>query len=455
MQKTNIVLVEDEEILRVSLADDIQENDYKVFDFGNPLKALDFIKNNEVDIVITDIKMPLMTGLELLERIKAVRPNIFVIIMTAFSSVDSAIEAMKKGAYDYIAKPFKIEEMLLRLGKIKEFRKAKEETTRLRFEKSSKFPLSAYVGKSSLINETFDLVKTILDKPITTLITGETGTGKELLANILHYNSNRRDKPFIKVSCAILSREVFESELFGHEKGAYTGAIKSRKGRFEMADEGTLYLDDIDDVPLEMQVKLLRVLQEQEIERVGGNQTIKIDVRVIASTKADLRKLVQEGKFREDLFFRLNVFPINIAPLRQRKEDIALLIEHFSKILAPERNIIFKQDVIECLERYDWKGNIRELKNIVERMILLTENSEVDLTKVPKELFQINALDLERGELSLDEMLSKIEKKMIFQALKFTNRNQVKAAEKLGIPPSTLRTKMAKYKITSETEIHD
>lgn len=442
-----IFVVDDEDILRITMCDDLQDAGYEVEAFANPLEALESIRKKEVDVVITDIKMPQMDGIELLGKIKEVRPDTYVIVMTAYSSVDSAVEAMKKGAYDYIAKPFKLDEMLLMLERITELRTVKQENRRLQQEISSRYPLEALVGESAAVRQIKELVNTVANTRTTVLITGETGTGKELLANIIHYTSNRRNKPLVKVSCAILSREIFESELFGHEKGAFTGANQQKKGRFELADGGTLYLDDVDDIPLELQVKLLRVLQEEEFERVGGTETIRVDVRVIASTKADLKKLVAEGKFREDLYYRLNVFPIHLAPLRERKEDIPLLVEHFCQQIAPEDQILIRPEVITCLSQYHWPGNVRELKNIVERLILLSRGEEVDLAKVPLEILEPDGVAPEvcMGQKPLNQVMEDIEVTLIRRALATSGGNQARAAELLGIPPSTLRTKMAKY----------
>ncbi len=454
-QPLSIFVVDDEDILRVTLTDDLAEAGFNVQDFDNPLNALAAIEKQSVDVLITDIKMPQMDGLELLARIKTVKPETCVIVMTAYSSVDSAIEAMKKGAYDYIAKPFKIDELLLILERIAELRFVKQENRQLRSQIESQYPLSAFVGSSPAVQQTLELVKTVADTNSTVLITGETGTGKELLANVLHYNSNRRDKPFVKVSCAILSREIFESELFGHEKGAFTGAQKARQGRFEMADGGSLYLDDIDDIPLDLQVKLLRVLQEQEFERVGSNQTRKIDVRVIASTKADLKMLVSEGKFREDLYYRLNVFPIHIPPLRERREDIPELVRHFAEQFSPKMSLHFEPAVLNCLSNYHWPGNTRELKNIVERLILLSRGQNiVDLAKIPVEILRPATVTPEvcLGQKPLDQLLAEIEQNLLTQALQMNNGSQVKAAEMLGIPPSTLRTKLNKYGLNSKNE---
>lgn len=297
-----IYIVDDERIIRVSLADELKDEGFEVMEFAHAAPALLKMKEEQPDIVITDLKMPDINGVEFLKKIKQINSNIFVVLMTAYSSVQTAVEAMKLGAYDYIEKPFDNEKILLIIDRILEFKKVKDENKELKKKLKQDYDFSSYVGNSERVNEIFDLVKIVAQKPTTVLLAGETGTGKELLTNIIHYNSKRSKKPLVKVSCAILSREIFESELFGHSKGAFTGAVSDKIGKFELANEGTLYLDDIDDVPLDLQVKLLRALEEREIERLGSNKVIKVDIRLIASTKKDLRKMVDEGKFREDLF---------------------------------------------------------------------------------------------------------------------------------------------------------
>jgi DNA-binding NtrC family response regulator len=447
-----IFIVEDEKILRISLIDELQDAGYEVVGFENPNEALEKIQSQEVDVVLTDIKMPGMDGMELLEKIKQKNEQITVIMMTAFGSVDSAVEAMKKGAYDYLTKPFHTDELLLILNRLKEIKSIKNENRQFKQEISQKYSIEAFVGVSQAAKKTKDMIKIVAESDASVLITGETGTGKELVANIIHYNSARKDKILVKVSCAILARDVFESELFGHEKGAFTGAFKERIGRFEQANGGTIYLDDVDDIPLELQVKLLRVLQEKEMERVGGNKTIKINTRVIASTKADLRKLAQEGKFREDLYYRLNVFPIHLLPLRERREDIPLLIDYFLKQIAPNKNYYVSPQTLEYLKNYTWPGNVRELKNVVERLVLLSKENEIKVDLLPAEILQNDCFgsELSLGQLPLDQILMNVERKLIWDALEQANGNQTRAAQILQIPPSTLRSKMKKYNLTGK-----
>ena len=447
MSKLKIALVEDEHILRIALTDDLTEAGYQVADFESPILAVQEIRKDSFDIVISDIKMPGMSGMELLSKTKKHNPDITVILMTAFSSVSSAVNAMKRGAYDYITKPFQVDELLLMLKRIEETEILKNQNRQLLSKFHSAYNLDILVGESKAIKDIKDQVNLVCNSPTSILITGETGTGKELLANIIHYNSARHNKPLVRVSCAILSRDVFESELFGHQKGSFTGAIKDRQGRFEQAHTGTIYLDDIDDVPLDLQVKLLRVLQEQEIERVGGDETIKLDVRVIASTKANLKELVSLGKFREDLFYRLNVYPINLTPLRQRKNDISDLIHFFKKQFYSDYSLKIPPDVMTALTSYNWPGNVRELKNIVERLVLVSQGKTINLNMLPQEIHQQNKdyTTVEACGETLDETLYHVEIELIKQALDTSNGHQAKAAEILGLPPSTLRTKMKKF----------
>lgn len=449
MKKLNICLIEDEEILRETLKDDLIDAGYSVTAFELPLKALEYITKNNLDVVISDIRLPQINGLELLTKIKSVKPDIFVIMMTAFGTVDSAVEAMKKGAYDYLTKPFDKEELLIVLDRLKELISLQKRNLNYQTHFSSKYSLENYIGESNFVKELRNTIQLVANSNSTVLITGETGTGKELVANLIHYNSLRKDQPLIKVSCAILSREVIESELFGHEKGAYTGADKQRIGRFEAADGGTIYLDDIDDVPIDVQVKLLRVLQEQEIERVGSNDPIKIDVRVIASTKKNLLELVKQGKFREDLYYRLNIIPIHLKPLRERREDILPLFKFFVQQFSDNRQIEIDESIYNLITSHSWPGNVRELKNLAERLVIMCGDS-ITTNKLPNEMFFEADYDsdniLKEGK-SLNEFLEEVEIKLIKNALMKTNNNKAKAAELLGLPPSTLKSKIEKFGI--------
>lgn len=442
-----IFVVDDERIIRVTLADDLRDAGHQVIEFANANAAMIHLKEVEPDIVITDLKMPGLSGIEFLEKLKEYNKDIAVILMTAFSTVNTAVEAMKLGAYDYVRKPFDNNKLLIIVKRLEELIRVKSENKFLRSEIQPKFDLSSFVGSTPKVKEMFEHIKIVADKETSILITGETGTGKELLTKIIHFNSNRRKNPLIKVSCAILSREIFESELFGHEKGAFTGAEKSHKGRFEHANTGTIYLDDIDDVPLDMQVKLLRVLEEREIERVGSGDPIKIDIRVIASTKKNLLQLVEQGKFREDLYYRLNVFPLNIPPLRERTKDIIEMTKHFVAMFSPKEKTQIDNDVFDILTKYPFPGNARELRNLCERLVLLSKNNIIDTSIIPPDIKypqeSISCTSFE--DKSLTEILSEVEHNAILNALVKCNGNKAQAAKLLGLPASTLKTKISKF----------
>jgi DNA-binding NtrC family response regulator len=444
-----IYVVDDERIIRVSLADELRDAGYEVFEFAHASSALMQMSTINPDIVITDLKMPDINGIDFLERIKKINSSIFVVMMTAYSTVSTAVNAMKLGAYDYVEKPFDNEKILIIIKRIIELKQVKDENKELKIKLQQNYDFSSYVGDSSIVKEVFDLVKIVAQKSTSVLLVGETGTGKELLTNIIHYNSSRSKKPLVKVSCAVLSREIFESELFGHEKGAFTGAVSEKIGRFEMANGGTLYLDDIDDIPLDMQVKLLRALEEREIERVGGNKIIKVDIRLIASTKKDLRKMVDEGKFREDLFYRLNVFPIHLPPLREKPEDIVSLTEHFVSIYSDDSEKQIDTEVFDILKKYPFPGNVRELRNLSERLTLLSMDNKIDTEIIPYEIkfpnFKQTCFIFDNK--TLNEILEEVEENAIVGALGRSHGNKAKAAEILGLPASTLKSKITKFNL--------
>jgi len=448
MFNLSIVLVEDEDILRVSLTDELMDAGFVVRDFSNPLDALKSIEADAPDVVITDIRLPYMSGLELMKELKAEQNAICVIVMTAYGSVDLAVDAMKNGAYDFITKPFETEEILLLLERVAELRSIREENKQLQRRLETQYDLTSYVGTSPETARLLQDLQTVAPTPSTVLITGETGTGKELVANLVHQCSPRAKRPFISVSCAILSRDVIESELFGHEKGAFTGATESRIGRFEASSGGTIYLDDIDDIPMDIQVKLLRVLEERLVERVGGSGPIAVDLRVVASTKADLLKMVHEGTFREDLFYRLNVFPLHIAPLRSRTQDIQELIRFFSERFNRANPLLLSENVLKRLLGYSWPGNVRELRNVMERLELFSQSQSIQIDHLPLEIQKASNAILDRkrdSDLPLPALLTEFEEGIIRRALESVGGHQGKAAKQLGVPTSTLRTKMEKY----------
>lgn len=443
-------VVDDEKSIRITLSDDLKDLGYQVYEYDNPLIALMELSKINPDIVFSDIKMPELNGLEFLKEIKKINPEIYVIIMTGYGSVGSAVEAVKLGAYNYLSKPLNIDDIKIILKQIDEIKNIKDNFNTIVDQSVKSFDFSSIIGSSEEVEKILNAIKLVAKTDFTVLIQGETGTGKELITNVIHYNSNRKDKPLIKLSCAILSREIFESELFGHEKGAFTGAIKEKKGRFELADNGTIYLDDIDDIPLELQVKLLRVLEESEFERVGGETTNKINVRVIASTKKNLKELVAQGKFREDLYYRLNIFPIELKPLRDRKEDIRNLFNYFLQKLVLPDSISIKNEVFQLIENYSFPGNVRELKHLVERLVILSSQSSIissELLPLEMKNFTLSNIDYNLNNISLDDYLNKIESDILVNTLKQTGGNKSKAAELLKIPYSTLRTKLEKYSI--------
>lgn len=448
-ETAKIWIVDDERIIRVSLADDLRDAGYTVREFADGNSTLTALSESIPDIIITDLKMPGIGGIKLLSRLKEIHPDIVVIVMTAFGTVKNAVKAMKMGAYDYVTKPFNSEEILLIIERALEFHTVIEENKRLKEQIGACYNYSSYIGEPETSKELFKLIELVAEKDSTVLITGETGTGKELVTNIIHHNIASKNKPLVKVSCAILSKEIFESELFGHVKGAFTGADSDKQGRFELANNGTLYLDDIDDIPLDLQVKLLRVLEEREMEKVGSAKTIPVNVRVIASTKKDLLQLVKEGKFREDLYYRINVFPIKLLPLRDRKKDIKAILQYYLKKFTGKSFCEIAPEALQKLIDYNWPGNVRELKNIAERLAILSEEGKIELSHIPDEIKHLQNFDVfgAVGTKPLDELLADIEVVSIECALERTKNHKSKAAEILGIPPSTLRTKMDKYGI--------
>ncbi|HHL39189.1 MAG TPA: sigma-54-dependent Fis family transcriptional regulator [Deltaproteobacteria bacterium] len=451
-----IAVVDDEKIKRITLTDSLIMAGHEAASFEEPVSALEAVKAGGIDLVVTDLKLPVMSGMELLRRIKEHNPDLPVIVMTAYATVDTAVEAMKLGAYDYITKPFTSEELMLIIERLSEYRALLHENIELKRAISERYSFGNLIGKSKEMQNIYDLIESISTRDATVLIVGESGTGKELIAHAIHYNSLRKHRPLIKFSCAALTETLLLSELFGHEKGAFTGAVKERKGRFELADGGTIFLDDVDDIPLPMQTKLLRVLQEKEFERVGGTTTIKVDVRVIAATKVDLLERVREGRFREDLYYRFNVIPLKLPPLRGRKEDIPLLIEHFVDKYSKgeEDRKTFSSEALRLLMDYGWPGNVRELENMVERILAMTRNPVVEPSDLPDVVFDPGDLKrdihfariLDSGD-SFDEAVSAFEKRLITMAIKKAGGNRSEAARMLKLKRSTLQDKVVKYGI--------
>ena len=454
---SKVLIVDDEKLMRISLESQLKKEGYSVKSVDNALDGLKMVKSEEYDVVVTDLRLSGMSGIDFLKEIKKHNQEIIVVIMTAYGTLESAVSAIKEGAYDYIAKPFSTDELIIKLQRALYYKNTTAEVNRLRREIQSEFEFSNIVGKSEAMKKVLETVKSVSGRDATVLIRGESGTGKEKIAGAIHYHSIRRNGSFIRVSCAALNREILESELFGHEKGAFTGAVKTRRGRFELANGGSIFLDDVDDIPLDMQVKLLRVLQERTFERVGGEETLSVDVRIICATKKDLLEHVKEGYFREDLFYRLNVVPINIPPLRERKEDIPLLIKCFLKKFVSQYEDALpdvSQEVLDVLLAYNWPGNVRELENVIEHAVAFSKSKGISIETLPEYLRRVDirtdllSMDLSnKQEINLQDALTEVEKKLIQWAHQKTNGNQVKMAEILGIPRTTLRNRLIKLQL--------
>ena len=454
---SKVLIVDDEKLMRISLESQLKKEGYSVKSVDNALDGLKMVKSEEYDVVVTDLRLSGMSGIDFLKEIKKHNQEIIVVIMTAYGTLESAVSAIKEGAYDYIAKPFSTDELIIKLQRALYYKNTTAEVNRLRREIQSEFEFGNIIGKSEAMKKVLETVQSVSDRDATVLIRGESGTGKEKIAGAIHYHSMRRNGPFIRVSCAALNREILESELFGHEKGAFTGAVKTRRGRFELANGGSIFLDDVDDIPLDMQVKLLRVLQERTFERVGGEETLSVDVRIICATKKDLLEHVKEGYFREDLFYRLNVVPINIPPLRERKEDIPLLIKCFLKKFVSQYEDALpdvSQEVLDVLLAYNWPGNVRELENVIEHAVAFSKSKGISIETLPEYLRRVDirtdllSMDLSnKQEINLQDALTEVEKKLIQWAHQKTNGNQVKMAEILGIPRTTLRNRLIKLQL--------
>ena len=451
--KTKILIVDDEMDALDLMEELFIKHGYETFTANNGLEALNVINEQEPDILISDMVMPEMDGIKLLDMVTKKHSDIAVIMITAHGTIETAVETMKKGAKDYILKPLRLDEILAKVETISQLKSLMKENQYLREKLSQKYNFNNIIGKNKKMLELFDLIKDIAKTNSTILINGESGTGKELIANAIHFNSDRVKKPFVKVNCGVLAENLLESELFGHMKGSFTGAIRDKLGRFEIANGGTIFLDEIGDISANMQLKLLRVLQEGEFERVGGTETLKVDVRIIAATNRDLAKMMLNGEFRQDLFYRLNVIPLEVPPLRERKDDIPLLISHFLEKFNKHFNKkieVIEDDAMKCLQNYSWQGNIRELENLIERSVVLNKTSKLTVKDFPH--YVVNS----EGELSFEfdadgsliDIVDSYEKQIILRALKENNFNKLRTAEKLGIHRSTFMSKLKKYDIS-------
>jgi len=441
-----ILVVDDEEQMRGLLVKVLERKGYQVSVCGNGADALDFLEREPADLVVTDVRMPGLSGMEALRAIKELNPEIVVIIMTAFGSIDQAVQAVKEGAYDYVNKPFKIDEMLLTIEKALEERRLRHEVSALRQELRTRYHFENLIGKSRAMQEIFGLIEQVAGSRSTVMVYGKSGTGKELVAKAIHYNSPRTSRAFVAVNCAAIPAELLESELFGHERGSFTGAIATKVGKFELATGGSLFLDEVGSMRLDLQAKILRALQEREVERVGGTRTIKIDVRVIAATNRDLKKAVEEEAFREDLYYRLNVVPITLPDLKDRQEDIPLLANHFVQKFAQESNPAIREiskEAMAVLMSHAWPGNVRELENVIERAVTLGHGPAVLSTDLPTHLAG-GANPLERA-LAREATLEDLERDYIAMILQRTKGHQIRAATILGIDRRTLYRKIRRY----------
>jgi len=454
-----IHIIDDEPIIHEVLGELLTSEGYEVEISSNGEEALQKNARQSFDLTLLDLLMPAMDGIEVLKKLKKHDPNTVVVIITAYASIKSAISAMKIGAFDYIQKPFKHDELLLTVKRALEYKKLQEENIRLKDELKKKFSFENIIGKSKVMHDVFELIKAAAPTRSTLLIQGESGTGKELVARAIHQNSDRSSFPVVIVNSGSLPPDLLESHLFGHVKGAFTGAVSHKKGLFEVADEGTIFFDEISSLNPETQAKLLRVLQDKEFMRLGGTKTLKVDVRVIAATNANLEELISNKVFREDLFYRLNVIKIELPSLRERKEDIPLLVNHFLEIYSTENNKEIQgvtEEVLEILENYDWPGNIRELENLIERAVVLTKSKLITRDCLPPFFLRSNRKEevnrsLSHNELSLKKQIRSYQKQAIIEALKKSKGIQKKAAQVLNVKPTTLNEMIKRLKIDIES----
>lgn len=451
-ENARILIVDDEPMVCLSLTNWLKEENYLARSVGDGPGAIELVSREQWDIVLLDLKMPGMDGLEVLREVKKIAPQTVVVMMTAYASVPSSVQAMKEGAYDYLVKPLDVQELTIMLHKITEHYQLVQENISLRKRLNEHHSYENIIGKSSAMQKVFELIRTVADTTATVLVTGETGTGKELVARAIHANSSRRYSPFIGVSCGALPETLLESELFGYEKGAFTGAERTKKGRFELAHSGTLFLDEIGDISLKTQIKLLRVLQERSFRRLGGTEVVDVDVRLVTATNRDLIKAVEEGIFRSDLYYRLNVVNIHLPPLRERKEDIPLLAERFLEKFNLEFNKKFdrlEKTALDLMMDYSWPGNVRELENVIERAVVIGQGPDIKAAHLPfcrpcrPEISDngSSAPEEAQGRQSLEE----IEKSHISKMLALHGWNIAKTARLLGIDRTTLHKKISRF----------
>jgi DNA-binding NtrC family response regulator len=456
--KPRILIADDEPLTMELVVERLRDEGYQVEVVVSGKEATEAAVNSSFEVVLTDLWMPGVGGMEVVEHFVKHCPETPVIVLTGFGTVETAVEAMKRGAYDYLSKPANLDEIVLTVKRAAEHKGLKDQNVALRSQIHEQIKPNRLIGQSAPMQQLYRIVKRVAKTDSTVLITGESGTGKELIANAIHFYSPRNEMPFVPINCGAIPEELLESELFGHEKGAFTGAFKERRGRFELANRGTVFLDEIGEMSPKLQVKLLRFLQETKFQRIGGSRTIEVDVRILAATNKDLERAVAENVFREDLFYRLNVIPIHVPPLRERVGDISILIQHFLKQHCFKKNIAHKrmsEAAVESLEQYDWPGNVRELENVVERMVILTDGDEIQVHDLPKRMQNVEQIDAEEGTfielgengINLKEMLDNLENRLIIDALQRAGGVKNKAAKLLGLNRTTLIEKMKKKQI--------
>ena len=464
INREQVLVVDDEEDLRKAIVDILTLDGFEVDQAGSAEEAAEKLSQTAYDVLITDHNLPGKTGVELLEESLVRYPEIIGIIITGYGTIETAVSAIKKGAYNYLAKPFKLVELPVMVRKGLKERHLRFENQYLRKQLDERYGFDNIIGTGRGMKRIFELVETIAGLTSTVLIQGETGTGKELIAKAIHFNSQRKDQKLVSINCGAIPENLLESELFGHVKGAFTGAVQTRIGRFEQANGGTIFLDEIGNMPLALQVKLLRVLQEREFERVGGNSTVKVDVRIIAATSSNLEQMVKDGTFREDLYYRLNVIPIDLPPLRERREDIPLLVQRFIEHFCETHKLDLKTispHVLKVLMAYEWPGNVRQLENIVERMVALTANRPAILpADLPGEIQNRDSLnfvpliEIPEGGISFQDVVTDMERELIVQSLRKTNGNKKLAAKLLNLKRTTLIEKIKRIGLAEHMAAH-